>query len=300
MQEYKEFKLNKRRKQRYIVTPNFAERIKGHIKEGANMKVVSIINLKGGVAKTISSVNMAHIMAAVHGFKVLLIDNDKQGNASKILNRHSYNGKGTAEVMTQRGIDPAEVIQKTDFDGLDIITANMNLLTANLEVMLDQSRPQQTRFKKFLEGLQSEYDYCIIDNAPDINISTINALVASNDVLVPITIDDFAIDGLSELKEQIENTREDLNPALRFLGCFVTQYDRTNEADTQGEDFLKTLEYPLFKTHIRKTPKMKPSTFARKPILDYSSRCGAAYDYKAFVEEYLKLSESDTLRGGAG
>ena len=126
------------------------------------MKVLSIINLKGGVAKTISSVNMAHILAAVHGYKVLLIDNDKQGNASKILNRHSYSGKGTAEVMTKRGIDPAEIIQKTDYDGLDIITANMNLLTANLEVMLDQSRPQQTRFKKFLEGIQTEYDYCII------------------------------------------------------------------------------------------------------------------------------------------
>ncbi len=82
--------------------------------------------------------------------------------------------------------------------------------------MLDQSRPQQTRFVKFLDGLQQEYDYCIIDNAPDINISTINALVASQDVMVPITIDDFAIDGLAELKEQIDNTREDLNPQLRF------------------------------------------------------------------------------------
>ena len=205
------------------------------------MKTLSIINLKGGVAKTISSVNMAHILAAVHGCKVLLIDNDKQGNASKILNRHSYDHKGTAEVMTQRGIDPAAVIQHTDYDGLDIITAN------------------------------------------------INALVASQDVMVPITIDDFAIDGLAELKEQIDNTREDLNPQLRFCGCFVTQYDRTNEADTQGEEFLKTLEYPVFNTHIRKTPKMKPSTFERLPIILYSPRCGAAADYKALVDEWLKM-----------
>ena len=253
------------------------------------MKTLSIINLKGGVAKTISSINMAHILAAIHGYKVLLIDNDKQGNASKIMNRHSYNNKGTAEVMTQRGIDPAEVIQHTDYDRLDIITANMHLLTANLEVMLDQSRPQQIRFKKFLEGLTQKYDYCIIDNAPDINISTINALVASTDVMVPITIDDFAIDGLAELKEQIDNTREDLNPNLRFCGCFVTQYDHTNEADTQGEEFLKTFEIPLFATHIRRTPKIKPSTFARKPINEFSSRCGAAYDYKALVQEYLEM-----------
>lgn len=253
------------------------------------MKVLSIINLKGGVAKTISSVNMAHILAAVYGFKVLLIDNDKQGNASKILNRHSYDHKGTAELMTERGVNMAAVIQHTDYDGLDIITANMNLLTANLEVMLDQQRPQQTRFKKALDSVKDQYDYCIIDNAPDINISTINALVASTDVMVPITIDDFSIDGLAELKEQIDNTREDLNPELKFCGCFVTQYDRANEADTQGEEFLKTTEYPVFNTHIRKTPKMKPSTFARLPIILYSPRCGAAADYKALTEEWLKM-----------
>ena len=135
----------------------------------------------------------------------------------------------------------------------------------------------------------------IIDNAPDINISTINALVASNTVMVPITIDDFAIDGLAELKEQISNTKEDLNPDLRFMGCFITQFDRTNEADLQGEEFLKMQDCNLFETHIRRTPKMKPSTFAREPIIEYSARCGASLDYKKLVEEYLKkLSENVT------
>lgn len=251
------------------------------------MKTLSIINLKGGVAKTTSSVNMAHILAAVHGYRVLLVDNDKQGNASKILNRHGYDKPGVAQVMTDRKIEPSEVIQNTEIGNLDIITANMNLLTANIEVMMDQSRPQQIRFKKFFERISDQYDYCIIDNAPDINISTINALVASDDVMVPITIDDFAIDGLEELKEQIDNTHEDLNPDLVFRGCFITQYDRTNEADIQGEAFLKTLDYPLFQTHIRRTPKMKPSTFARMPILEYSPTCGASIDYKKLVEEWL-------------
>lgn len=253
------------------------------------MKTISVINLKGGVAKTISSVNIAHILAAVHGYKVLLVDNDKQGNASKIMNRHGYDAPGVAEIMTDRNIDTAAVIQKTDYEGLDIITANMNLLTANLTVMLDQSRPQQTRFRKALQQVAGQYDYCIIDNAPDINISTINALVASDDVLVPVTIDDFSLDGLAELKEQIDNTGEDLNPALCFRGCFITQFDRTNEADRQGEEYLKALhEYPVFDTHIRRTAKMKPCTFERKPILVYSSRCSAAQDYKAFVKEYLE------------
>ena len=175
------------------------------------------------------------------------------------------------------------------------MAANMNLLTAGLEVILDQKRPQHNRLKKALEQVEDTYDFCIIDNAPDINISTINALVASDDVFVPVTIDDFAIDGLKELVEQIDNTREDLNPGLRFCGCFITQYDRSNEADMQGEAYLKGLEdYPLFATHIRRTLKMKPSTFARKPILEYSSRCGAARDYKALVEEYLNMCPSWT------
>jgi chromosome partitioning protein len=166
----------------------------------------------------------------------------------------------------------------------------MNLLAANLKVMLDQQRPQQIRFKRALQGVKDRYDFCIIDNAPDINISTINALVASDDVMIPITIDDFALDGLKELKEQIDNTREDLNPDLRLCGCFITQYDRLNEADRQGEAYLRDMgEYHVFETHIRRTAKMKPSTFEREPIILYSSRCGAAYDYKDLVEEYLKM-----------
>lgn len=259
------------------------------------MRIVSIINLKGGVAKTVSSVNIAHILSSVHNKKVLLIDNDKQGDASKLLNRHSYTRPGTAKILTDRELDMSVIIQPTNYEGLDVVTANMNLLTATLEVMLDQKRPQHNRFKEALEQVEEKYDYCIIDNAPDINISTINALAASDDVLVPVTIDDFAIDGLKELVEQIDNTRQDLNPGLRFCGCFITQFDRTNEADMQGEAYLRGLEaYPLFETHIRKTLKMKPSTFARKPILEYSSRCGAARDYKALVEEYLGMCPSWT------
>ena len=115
------------------------------------MRTISIINLKGGCAKTLSSVNIAHILSAVHKRKVLLIDNDKQGDASKLLNRHSYARPGTGAILTDREIDMAAVIQSTDYEGLDIVAANMNLLTATLEVMLDQKRPQHNRFKKALE-----------------------------------------------------------------------------------------------------------------------------------------------------
>lgn len=252
------------------------------------MKIISIINLKGGVAKTISSVNMAHILATVHNKRVLIIDNDKQGNASKMFGMHSYEHKGTEALMIEKDLNMEEVIRKTDYENLDIVCANMNLLKANLEVVLDQSRVQQTRFRKALNQVKDKYDYCIIDNAPDINISTINALVASKDVLIPVKIDDFAFDGLKEIKEQIEATKEDLNQNLNLKGCFITQFMK-NEVNLQGKEYLNLQdEYPVFKTHIRRTEKIDESTFAKMPIVEYSRRCGAARDYLELVSEYLE------------
>lgn len=257
------------------------------------MKTISIINLKGGVAKTISAVNIAHILAAVHGKRVLLVDNDKQGNVSKMFGVHNYNAPSIADILTQRKA-ALDITVNTEYKNLSVIPANMNLLKANLEVLLDSTRPQQTRLRAAFRNLGSCCDFCIIDCAPDINISTINALVASDEVFIPIKIDNFAFDGLAELKEQIENVREDFNPDIKYR-CFVTCY-QNNEVNRQGEEWLRERrsEYPLFTTHIRRTVKIDESTFASKPILEYSRRCGAASDYLSLVNEILNVSESDT------
>ena len=138
------------------------------------MKTISVINLKGGVAKTLTAGSMAHILATIHGKRVLLIDNDKQGNTSKTFGVHSYDDKSVSDVLTARRLDPWEVIKKTRFDMIDVMPANMSLIRANLEVMLDTSaRPQQTRLRDALNTIAAEnfYDFCIIDNAPDINMS---------------------------------------------------------------------------------------------------------------------------------
>ena len=250
------------------------------------MKVLSIINLKGGVGKTISSANIGYILSELHNYKVLLIDNDKQGNLSKIFNRHNYELPGVEEIMTNRNVYVFDLIQNTEYKNLDIISANMKLLAANLEVMLDQVRPQQIRIKQAIKQVEEYYDYCIIDNAPDINISTINALVASNEVMIPIKIDEFAFDGLKELVEQINNTKVDLNENLVIRGCFVTSYVN-NEVNRQGKEWLKESNYKVFDSHIRRTEKIDESTFAKMPINIYSKRCGAAVDYKRLVAEYL-------------
>ena len=257
------------------------------------MKTISIINLKGGVGKTISAINIAHVLATVHNKSVLLIDNDKQGNVSKFFGLHDYNKPSIADALTGKN-SLYNALHGTAYKNLMVIPSNMNLLNADREILLDVSRPQQTRLKKALtEDNHSlrycgvAFDYCIIDNAPDINMSVINALVASHDVLVPIKVDKFAFDGLEQLSEQIDNIKE-FNPSIRLCGCFITM-DTSYSVNMQGAAWLENnTDYPLFQTSIRKTCKIDETTFNGKPILEYSKNSTAAKDYIQLVAEYLQ------------
>jgi chromosome partitioning protein len=251
------------------------------------MEIIVVGDLKGGVAKTTTSVNKSHILATVYNKRVLLIDNDKQGNASRFYKLHSYDHPSIADVLIEKNYDTHNAIQHTQYANLDMITANMNLLTANLQISADESREQHTILKKALEQVESEYDYCIIDNAPDVNISIINSLVAANTVIVPIKIDQYSFDGLKILFEQIEDIRE-FNPGINFRGCLITQYVNNN-VNQQGKAYLiEQTQYPVFTTHIRRTAdKVDESTFTGTPIVEYSKRCGTAKDYLSFVKEYL-------------
>lgn len=254
------------------------------------MKTVSVINLKGGVAKTITSVNMAHILSNAYGKRVLLIDNDKQGNTSKMFGYHDYDLKTIADVLTDKKMDISEAIIKTDYENLHVIPANMNLLRANLDILLDMSRPQQTRLRKAIIPVSDEYDYCIIDNAPDINMSVINSLVVTDDVIVPIKVDKYAFDGLEILIDQIEEVKE-FNPNIKFTGCLITMFQK-NTVNIQGEEWLKSnSNYPTFETLIRRTTKVDETTFTGESLIKYAPKCTAAKDYIKFVEEYLSKSE---------
>jgi len=126
------------------------------------MKVICIINLKGGVAKSISAINIAHILATKHSKRVLLIDCDKQGNTSKFFGVHSYDKPSLANILTAKNsITTSDVIKGTKYDWLHVLPANMNLLHADREILLDVSRPQQTRLKKALQEFNHCYDYAV-------------------------------------------------------------------------------------------------------------------------------------------
>ena len=264
------------------------------------MRVLNICNLKGGVGKTITAVNLACIFAQIHKKKVLIVDNDKQGNTSKFFGVHGYDHPSIADIMT--GAKNAnEVIRRTAYEGLDIIPANMALLAANKAVLLDITKPQQTRIKNALSTIAGGYDFAIIDNAPDENMSVINALTAGDDVMIPVKVDKFTFDGVDEMLMCIEQVKENFNPKLTFRGCVITSF-RNNEVNQQGAAYMGGLsKYRLMATQIHWSVKVDESTFASLPIMKHSPRSWAARDYKKLALEYLTMgdgvSESDTEEG---
>lgn len=222
-------------------------------------------------------------------FRVLLIDNDKQGNASKFYGAHDYNKPSISDVLTQQRINLGDIIQHTEYERLYVIPANMTLLRADKEVLLDSTRQQQTRLSQALKTVRHLYDYVIIDNAPDLSMNVINAIVASDDVLIPIKIDNFSLDGLTQLIEQVENVRANFNDKLNIAGGFVTMYQKNNVNTSGIEHLRKNAPIPMLGTTISKTVKVDESTFVRKPLLIYAPKTAVAQDYFRLTAEYIKM-----------
>ena len=260
------------------------------------MRIVSFINLKGGVGKTVSAANMAHILATVHKKRVLLVDGDKQGNASQYFRLYGAQD-GTAAILLNPALDALETVYTTKYRGLDIITSNMELYTADRKIYEDESRDTAGALKTALDRLGNDYDYCVIDNGPAIDTVALNVLVASDDVLVPIRPDDFSLSGLVDLAEQVENAKT-LNPRLTLRGAFFTHW-QPRESFWEAWDALeKSGICYVFREAISYNPKVSESTFAREPLCQYTPRSWAAIQYKKLVAEYLGLTDSDKKNKG--
>lgn len=255
------------------------------------MKTISILNLKGGVGKTFTAANMAYEIYR-RGYRVLLIDNDKQGNLSKAYSR--YDAESIAPITRLLSGDwtaATELITNTEYVGqqccIDIITANMSLFGATWNLTKTDDENQTERYKRLADIMGSFYDYCIIDNPPDIGLNVINALAITDEVIVPVKIDEDALEGLDIVAEQIEDAKA-LNPSLKMRGVLVTVYQNT-DGEAAGVEWLKqqpdTEKYNILGV-IRYSRKVAENSFMRKPIYEYSPCCGAAQDYKRFITEY--------------
>lgn len=247
------------------------------------MKKIAIVNVKGGVGKTISSVNIAACLA-LRGFKVLVVDTDPQTNSTQYLNSYDPNGLSMLDVLLDKDCNIEDVIKVTDISNLHILPSSIKLEYAKDKIMLDTTRNRENRLKKALQAVDDVYDYCIIDCPPALNIITINALVAANEVLVPIKIDQFAIDGLSYLIDAIQQIKEEFNDGLNFKGAFCTLDESTRVNKDVKEQLKALLKDKLLDFSIRKNVAVTESTFVQKPVVLYDHNCNAAKEYVAFTE----------------
>lgn len=254
------------------------------------MKTVAILNLKGGVGKTVTAVNMAAILAADHAKHVLLIDCDSQCNASDFFGVETDCTKANtlAELMSRGNPGSVEsYIQCTHHLLLDMIAASDRLMDFDIDkistgavdgkILLDLSRE-----------LDGDYDYMIFDCPPAFNAASAAALLAAQDVIIPIKLDAFAMSGMTNLMRQIGNMQK-INPNLRISGLLVTMWRATHmniDALEQVQAYFKSLR--IFKSKIRRTEKVDEMTFERRPITDFSPRSAAGVDYRRFVREYMQ------------
>ncbi len=257
------------------------------------MRIICIGNLKGGVGKSFTAAQLGYQLTQKHDATALLLENDKQGNLAKFFGTYNRNGIcPTARLLMGQGT-AEEVIQETEYQGLDIISANMSLLTASMELQQDMTEGQCRRFESLRYAVNKKgrpYDYVIIDNPPDIGLNVINALAITNDVIVPIKIDQWALEGMDIMTGQIAQMKV-INPDIRFMGALVTMY-KNNMANAAGVEWLKKHDVKLFDTFIKYSDKAAESTLFQKPIQEYSPRSGTARSYRQFVQEYItKISQ---------
>lgn len=249
------------------------------------MRIINIINLKGGVGKTTTALEMGYILHHKYGYSVLLVDNDKQGNLSRGMDLYTDSGIcPTARLLSGEPVQ--DLIHR---DGIDTIAANMSLLTATYRLASGNAADRTSRYL----GLRSArtltgtpYDYVIIDNPPDLGINVINALMAANDVIIPTKIDQWALEGLDIIGEQIIEIKR-VNPRIRLVEALVTMY-RNTPACNAGMEWLRENNYGGFETAIRYSEKAVECTFSGQSIQDYSPRSAAAVSYRRFVAEYLR------------
>lgn len=248
--------------------------------------IISIANQKGGVGKTTTAINLA-AACALQGKKVLLIDLDPQGNSSlSFVDLRSVDGSAY-ELFTQVSEPCESFIYSTGVEKLDIVPARINL--AKLEAKLVGDFDAIFRLKDRLEQIRGQYNYIIIDTPPTLGLITVNALVASTHVLIPIQSSYFALEGTDDLLETIDKVRSRPNPDLQILGVLVTLFDQRTALSKDVEAHIrKVFGEKAFKTVIRRSVRLEESPAHKETIFTYSPKSSGAIEYTKLCQEVFK------------
>ena len=248
-------------------------------------KILSLVNQKGGVGKTTSSVNIAVSMAAAE-IRTLLIDFDPQANATTGVSNLIKKNNHTIYDVLMRGININKALISTQFDHLDVIISENDLVGAEIELVNVIAREYQ--LKSLIKKLKRKYEYIIVDCPPSLGLLTINALAASNAVLIPIQCEYYALEGLGQLLNTIRLVQKHINPKLSIAGVLLTMYDsRLNLSKEVADEVREYFEEKLFNTVIHRNVRLGEAPSFGKPALLYDANSTGAQNYLSLVEELL-------------
>ena len=253
-------------------------------------RVFAIANQKGGVGKTTTAINLAASLAA-NDFRVLVIDSDPQGNATTGLGIAKDPARPSTYNVLLGDISAKAAIVETDFEGLHLISADKNLVGANLELVDIPNR--EFRLRERIAEIREDYRFILIDCPPALDLLTLNALVAADSVLVPIQCEFFALEGISELMDTIDRIRDSFSHPLTVEGILLTMYDdRTNLTRQVAADLREFFGDQVFRTVIPRSIRLAEAPSFGKTILSYDPRSRGAESYIQLAKEILDHEQS--------
>jgi chromosome partitioning protein len=254
------------------------------------MQIISIINQKGGVGKTTTVINLAAGLTQ-QGKKILVIDLDPQGNATTGLGLSNMSNSSETIYGVLNGTKKvSEVIKKTNFKDLDIVSSNVDLSGLEVETAGDSDRAfiLKDKLTSYLNDSRANYDYILIDCPPSLSLLTVMALVSSNSLLVPLQTEFFALEGLTQLIKTIERIKVSLNPNLKIRGILLTMYDKRNKLSSQVEKEARDyFSDKVYTTVIPRNVRLSEAPSHGMPVLIYDKSCPGSKSYFNFTDEFI-------------
>ena len=258
-------------------------------------RVLAIANQKGGVGKTTTAINLSTALVAV-GERVLVVDLDSQGNASTGLGIEPAERAYTSYDVMVGKVSLAKAALKTAVPGLDLVAANVDLVGLEAEIFHEADRPFRLRdavaeLIQYCQGLPEDesYSYLLIDCPPSVNTLTLNAMTAADAVLVPVQCEFFALEGISQFKETIDQIRGTLNPVLEIQGVVLTMHDaRTSLSKEVAENVREFFGPKVYNTVIPRNTRVAEAPSHGKPLLLYDYECAGSQAYIRLATEIIE------------
>ena len=259
-------------------------------------RIIAIANQKGGVGKTTTAINLSASLAA-NDLRVLLVDTDPQGNSTTGVGVDKRALRHTIYNALLGNVPTASIIKKTDFEGLSILPTDQNLVAANIELV--DAKDREFRLRRALNQVRDQYDFIIVDCPPALDLLTLNALLASDSLLVPIQCEFFALEGVSQLLDTVERIKEAFQHDLKLEGVLLTMYDeRTNLTRQVAADLKEFFKDDVFKTVIPRSIRLAEAPSFGKPVLAYDVSNKGTESYIKLAKEIL--TNEQTVRQSAG